>query len=473
MNTAASVVIIGGGICGLGTALLLARDGHTVTVLERDADELPPSPQDAWDRWVRKGVAQFRQPHNFMPGLRLLLEAELPDIQDALLQAGASRYDLLNPLPPFLADRSPRPIDEELWTYTARRPVGEWVFANVAQNERRITIRRGVRVTELVAGPAAIHGTPHVTGVRTASGEVLHADLVIDASGRQSCAPQWLKALGAQPAFESQADSGFAYYTRYFGGTEPQRRAPTLTPMGSISLLTLPGDNGTWSVTIFTASGDQPLKNLRRDEKWMNIVRACPLHAHWLDGQPITPVLAMSGVVDRYRRFVVDGSPVATGFVAVADAWACTNPSAGRGLTVGFLHSARLRDVLRESADPRALVEAFHVRTEEEITPWYDAQIAVDRARFADMEANREGREPPVPADEFSRAIRSLLMLMAADPDLFRAALEYIGTITPVQEILKRPAVVAAMNAAREGMKHAPPMPVPGPDRNHLLELVR
>jgi glycine/D-amino acid oxidase-like deaminating enzyme len=62
MNTAASVVIIGGGICGLGTALLLARDGHTVTVLERDADELPPSPQDAWDRWVRKGVAQFRQP---------------------------------------------------------------------------------------------------------------------------------------------------------------------------------------------------------------------------------------------------------------------------------------------------------------------------------------------------------------------------------------------------------------------------
>ena len=79
-----SILIIGGGICGLGTALLLARDGHDVTILERDVDPIPDSAQDAWDSWQRKGVAQFRQPHNFMPGLRLLLEAELPDVQEAL-----------------------------------------------------------------------------------------------------------------------------------------------------------------------------------------------------------------------------------------------------------------------------------------------------------------------------------------------------------------------------------------------------
>ena len=44
-----SVLLIGAGICGLGTALLLARDGHDVTVLERDADPVPDSLQDAWD----------------------------------------------------------------------------------------------------------------------------------------------------------------------------------------------------------------------------------------------------------------------------------------------------------------------------------------------------------------------------------------------------------------------------------------
>ena len=35
------ILIIGGGICGLGAALLLARDGHEVTVLERDAEPIP------------------------------------------------------------------------------------------------------------------------------------------------------------------------------------------------------------------------------------------------------------------------------------------------------------------------------------------------------------------------------------------------------------------------------------------------
>jgi len=119
----ARVLVIGGGICGLGTALLLARDGHEVTVIERDGADVPSSPAAAWDGWERSGVTQFRQPHNLMPGMRLILEAELPDVQDALVRAGACRFDLLHPLPPFFADQSPRPVDEKLWTYTARRPV--------------------------------------------------------------------------------------------------------------------------------------------------------------------------------------------------------------------------------------------------------------------------------------------------------------------------------------------------------------
>jgi hypothetical protein len=236
----------------------------------------------------------------------------------------------------------------------------------------------------------------------------------------------------------------------------------------------LPCDNNTWSVTIFTASGDQPLKTLRHVDTWTKTVRACPLHAHWLEGEPMTDVLAMSGIVDRYRRFVTDGAPVATGFVAVADAWACTNPSAGRGLTVGCLHALRLRDVLRKTnGDPLEIVEQFHWRTELEITPWYDAQIVMDRVRFAEMEALREGRRPPPPGDELSKNIYALFMTMGADPDLYRAAIEYIGTITPVQEILRRSDVQERMRAAQEAMKDRPPVPMPGPNREQLLELVR
>ena len=309
--------------------------------------------------------------------------------------------------------------------------------------------------------------------MRTTDGEELRADLVVDASGRQSKAMQWLAAIGARPPIEEQADSGFIYYTRYFRGTVPQRRAGVLTPIGSISLLTIPGDNNTWSVTIFAAAGDQPLKALRHEPNWTKAIRACPLHAHWLDGEPLHDgVRAMAGIVDRYRRFVVDGSPVATGFVPVADAWACTNPSAGRGLTVGLLHARRLRDVARRLNDPFELVEEFDARTEAEIRPWYDAQMAVDRARFADMNAIRDG-QPPLPVtDELAGSIRALLATMIFDADLFRAAIEYISTITPVQQILARPSVRERIQSVRETLKNTPPPPIPGPTRQQLLEIL-
>jgi 2-polyprenyl-6-methoxyphenol hydroxylase-like FAD-dependent oxidoreductase len=467
------IVIIGSGICGLGAALLLARDGHDVTVLERDDADIPGAPLDAWEEWSRPGVAQFGQPHNFMPGMRHMLQAELPDVYEALARAGAGRFDLLNPLPPTISGATPHPIDDKLWTLTARRPVGEWVFADAARREPRVTIRRGVQVSGLTTGAAARTGIPHVTGVRTADGEELRADLVVDASGRQSKAMQWLTAIGARPPIEEQADSGFIYYTRYFRGTVPQRRAGVLTPLGSVSLLTIPGDNNTWSVTIFASGGDQPLKELRHEPKWTKAVKAYPLHAHWLDGEPIHEgVRAMAGIVDRYRRFVVDGEPVVTGFVAVADAWACTNPSAGRGLTVGLLHAQRLRDVARHVNDPVALVEDFDTRTEAEMRPWYDAQLAVDRARFAEMTAIREGQPPPPVTDELARGIRGLLATMIFDADLFRAAIESISTITPVQQILARPAIRERMQAVRETLKNASPPPIPGPSRQQLLEIV-
>jgi 2-polyprenyl-6-methoxyphenol hydroxylase-like FAD-dependent oxidoreductase len=234
---------------------------------------------------------------------------------------------------------------------------------------------------------------PHVVGVRTSAGEELRADVVIDAMGRRSKSPEWIVASGGRPPYEEQADCGFTYYTRYFRGTEPQRVGPVFTFLGIFGILTLPGDNGTWSVTIMTQSGDLPLKSLRHAETWTRTVRACPLQAHWLDGEPITDIFAMSGVVDRYRRFVVDGSPVVTGLVAVADAWACTNPSAGRGLTVGLMHAVRLRDVLRAAVgDPGALARRFDDRTEAEVAPWYHAQIASDRVLFERDDARVGGR---------------------------------------------------------------------------------
>ena len=43
------------------------------------------------------------------------------------------------------------------------------------------------------------------------------------------------------------------------------------------------GDNGTWSLTVYIAAGDRPLKRLRHADRWTAVVRACPLHAHLLE----------------------------------------------------------------------------------------------------------------------------------------------------------------------------------------------
>jgi 2-polyprenyl-6-methoxyphenol hydroxylase-like FAD-dependent oxidoreductase len=49
---------------------------------------------------------------------------------------------------------------------------------------------------------------------------------------------------------------------------------------------------------------------------------------------------------------VVDGEPVITGLAALGDAWACTNPSLGRGASIGLLHACALRDLLLAAVAP-------------------------------------------------------------------------------------------------------------------------
>lgn len=211
-----------------------------------------------------------------------------------------------------------------------------------------------------------MRGIPHVTGVRTSTGEELHADPVVDAMGRRSPSPKMLAALGARAPYEHAEDSGFTYYTRYFTGpSRPAARGPWLTPLSTISLLTLAGDNDTWSVTVFTSSGDTPVKALRDAECFTRVVRACPLQAHWLDGRPTTAVLPMAGVLDRYRRFVVDDAPIVAGLAALGDAWARTNPSAGRGVSVGIVHAQLLRRIVRAHLDdPAGFAHAWDEGTE-------------------------------------------------------------------------------------------------------------
>jgi 2-polyprenyl-6-methoxyphenol hydroxylase-like FAD-dependent oxidoreductase len=435
---------------GLTTALLLARSGHRVVVLERDPD-LAPAPELAWD-WPRKGVAQFRQPHNLLPRFQRVLDAELPDVTAALLAAGCRSGSSLAAMPPGISDRGARPGDERFAALNGRRPVVEAVFARAAAREPGVEVRRGVRVTGLLREGRV------VSGVATDAGPVL-ADLVVDAMGRTSRTASWLE----QPPLTRAQDRGFVYYTRYFRGPElPEQKAPALAAFACFSLLTLPGDADTWGVTLSGSSADRELRELRSPEVFSRLVGALAPYAHWLDGEPISDVLPMAGIVDTYRRFVLDGAPVVNGLVPVGDAWACTNPSAGRGLSLGVLQAARLRDCLAEGLDDLSL--RYDAVTEAELTPFFRAQEEADLDRRAEMDAHREGH--PVPAGDPQLA--RLWSSAGKDPDAFRGLMDDVGCLAHRDEVLARPAVAAAMRAVGSDRRR----PFPGPARSELVELL-
>lgn len=469
----ARILVLGGGVCGLAAGIMLARDGHEVTLLERDPAPVPETLEEAWEEWDRGGVSQFRLAHFLHARASDVIAREFPDIREAMIAAEAAVVDNIARLPDEITGPR-RPVDDRLVTLTARRTTIEQIFGATADAEPQLEVRRGVAVDGLLTGPSAGGAVPHVAGVRLAGGEELRADLVVDAMGRRSPLPKWLEALGCAPVAEEAEDSGFIYYGRFFraadGGSVPQPIGSMLAPIGSFSVLTLPSDQRTWSVTLFVSAGDQPLKALRNVEAWTALVDACPLHAHWLDGEPITDVMAMGGVLDRHRRFFTDDGPVATGVAAVADAWACTNPSLGRGISLGLWHAARLRDVVREELDdPLEFADAWDHMTEREFAPWYRSTVATDRARLAEIEALRNGLEPPGPADFESGLEAALFRTLAYDPELLRAGLEMTGCLALPQEVFARPGVVDKIVELAEAH---PPSPIPGPTREELLRLV-
>lgn len=468
----ADILILGSGLGGLSAATLLARDGHRVTVLERDP--APPPPVDraaeSWAGWDRRGVNQFRLPHFMLPRWWAQMREDIPELWPVLRTAGAVEVNTVAALPDSL--RGPlRPDDDRFDTVTARRPVLETAMSAVAE-AAGVTIRRGVTVTGFTTDGRS--PMPRVTGVLTDRGPAVRADVVVDCCGRRSALGSWLSAVGARPPIEEREDSGFVYYSRHFRsrtGQMPAARGPFLQNYDSLTVATLPADNGTWSVLLVTSSRDKALRPLRNPATWHAVLQRYPLAAHWADGEPIAGMEIIAGIEDRYRCLLVDGEPVATGVLAVGDAWACTNPSVGRGASLAIVHAGLLRDLLREvdPEDHEKLARRFHEVTAQVAEPLFRSTLWYDRHRLAEIDADIAG-EPYRPADRAWIATKALAAASASDPDLLREQSSIGSFLATGQEVFARPGVLDRAMALGAG---SPPYPLPGPTRAELLTTIR
>jgi len=466
----AEVVIIGGGLTGQAAAMLLAADGHRVNVLERDPAPPAACAADAWDSWERRGVNQFRMLHYFLPRYREALEAELPAVAPELDADGALRINPFDGMPVEMSG-GVRSDDARFTVLTGRRPVVEAAVGRVTARTPGVEVRRGVAVKGLLTGDDQANGVPHVVGVVTEDGDELRADLVVDAGGRRSALPSLLAGVGACSPVEEVDDCGFVYYGRHFrsaDGSVPPAFGPPLMPYDSVSILTLPADNGTWGVGLVTRAGDAPLRPARDPEVWTRVIASYPLVAHWIDAEPITGVDVMAKIEDRHRTFVIDGVPVATGVASLGDSWACTNPSVGRGASIGMLHACELRDTLRRVApsEAREFATAWHDATTATVEPYFRDTLAFDRHRLAEIDAQIAG--VPYETDDPAWLLgQALANATAKDPELLRGYLEIVSLLARGVDVLSRPGVAErALQLGAEGE------PLPGPTRAELLALV-
>jgi 2-polyprenyl-6-methoxyphenol hydroxylase-like FAD-dependent oxidoreductase len=219
---------------------------------------------------------------------------------------------------------------------------------------------------------------------------------------------------------------------------------------------------------VFVASTrDHAVRRLREADRWDATLARYPLVAHWRAGEPITGVDVMAGLDDRYRSLVVDGEPLVTGLVAVGDAAFCTNPSLGRGASMGLLHARTLRDLLRETGPEEAgkLVRRFAERTAEVVEPLYRATQWFDRHRIAEIDADIAG-QPYRPDDPRWDMSRATYIAALSHPDAARAQLALAAMLGTPGEILADPALVETIRTTAAG---APRYPLPGPGRDDLL----
>ena len=445
---------------------MLANDGHQVTVIERDPAP-PPLPGEAWDHWECRGVSQFRMIHVLLAASTEVAQRQIPGFVEALTAAGGLDLNPLSGLPDAITGGA-RPGDERLRMVTARRPVFESVMAALADAADGVTVLRGVAVGGLLTDPAVAQPT-HVVGVVTDGGQEFRADVVVHCGGRRSAMPDPIAAAGGQRPAEQIEDSGFVYYARHFrsaDGSIPMAFGSLLQHYPTISTLTLPADNGTWGVGIVTAGRDAPLRGLTDTDRWTAVVKAHPFVAHWVDAEPLTDVKVMAGSEDRRRSFIAGGKPVVTGLLPLADAWACTNPSLGRGVSIGLLHASALRSTLHGETfdDHYGLALRWHHATERDVEPYYDDTLAFDRHRLAEVHAAIDGRDYQ-PNDPVWTFTRNLAASTAKDPDLFRAQI-HVGMLLD-----RLPTVMQDTELVARAAQLADHSPIPGPERAELLAL--
>ena len=353
-NHGSHAIVIGGSLAGLLTARVLASHFEHVTVIERD--RLPDDPVP------RRGVPQSRHIHALMFRGRMILEEFFPGLQEEMVQAGALDLDMardirwLTPAGWGVRFRSELRIlafTRDFLDWNVRRRIAR--FPNVRFiEEAEVTCLLPSRDASSVAGLVVrFRNRPDGESDSTH----LHADFVVDASGRGSRAPQWLEALGYGRPTETVINAYLGYASRLYRRPAALRddakaifiqSAPPHRKRGG---LLFPVEGHRWLITAVGGGRDYPPTD---EAGFLEFLRSLPsqrLYEAIKDAEPVSPLYGHRGTENRLRHFE-RLSRWPENFVILGDAACAFNPVYGQGMTTAALGVSKLAEVLSTLRKP-------------------------------------------------------------------------------------------------------------------------
>jgi 2-polyprenyl-6-methoxyphenol hydroxylase-like FAD-dependent oxidoreductase len=459
-------VVIGGSIAGLLAARALVDHFDRVTIVERDT--FPEEPA------FRKGVPQGRHVHGLLSGGTERLEQAFPGLRDELIAAGAAYFvvpaDALWLGPAGWLRRFP----EGLNVLSATRYLIEWAV------RRRVAALGRVRFVEehdavgLLASPdgATVRGVRlRARGVAEGIPE-LTADLVVDASGRDSPTPRWLEELGRTPPRETRIDAFLGYASRLYApppdwagdwrAINISPKAPDHTRGGVI----VPVEGGRWLVTLLGYSRDYPPTD---EEGFLAFARSLrtPVMAEALErARPLGPIYGYQRTENRLRHYE-ELADMPERFVVLGDAACCFNPVYGQGMTVAAIAGAVLGACLdhqrRHAGDD---LTGFGRRFQRALArangpAWLTA--TGEDLRFPAT----EGARPGVVTRIMHRYLDRIIAIAGEDPAANLAFMRVVHMLAPPSTLFQPGVIVSALRGATEPPLTAPPTAPSPPVRRH------
>jgi 2-polyprenyl-6-methoxyphenol hydroxylase-like FAD-dependent oxidoreductase len=448
-------IVIGASLAGLLAGRVLAEHFDHVTLVDRDT--LPEGPES------RKGVPQGRHIHVLLARGSQLLEQSFPGLAEELAAAGATPIDWAADCrwfnfggwkPRFTSGLTSCVGSRELLEWHIRRRVAgysnlHWlsecdVTALLTdENRKRVT---GVRIRPRPSSDHSVDGQLETT---------LPADLVVNASGRDSRAADWLRTLGYPAPGEERINSFLGYASccyerpRHWQADWQALILSATPPQSSRGGVIVPLEGGRWLVTLAGAARDYPPTD---EAGFLDFARSLPaplLYQTIKEARRLTDIVGYRRT-ENLRRYYERLPRFLEGFMSLGDAVCAFNPVYGQGMTVAALGAQALDECLRVQRQQRpdgdlaGLAKRFHKKLGRIVAlPWLLA--TGEDLRYATTEGGHLGL-----ASRFLRPYLDRVLLSAnQNPNGHRAFLQVVhlvkspvvlfalGVLTPVvQQIL-------------------------------------